>query len=100
MGLGVNRRAGVERVAQAVLRCGTRHELRDALCAGAADRERIEVRLRVELGGQERRAPAPALCAGAGSAGAKRAGTKAGSVERRSPAAPPKPTEREPGFSV
>ena len=33
-------------------------------------------------------------------AGTKRAGTNDGSVARRSPAAAPKPTEREPGFSV
>jgi len=33
-------------------------------------------------------------------AGTKRTGTNDGRVERRSPTAAPKPTEREPGFSV
>jgi hypothetical protein len=61
VGLGVDRRVRIERAAQAVLRGRPGRELRDAQRAGAADRERVEVRLGVELRGQERGADAPAL---------------------------------------
>ena len=59
--LGVDRRARVERVAEPVRARRARHELRDPARAGRAHRERVEARLDVQLGGQQRRRDVPAL---------------------------------------
>src|SRR5439155_8752147 len=52
---------GVGRIAQAVGGGGRRHELGDAERARRGPRERVEVRLLVELRGEQRRGDAPAL---------------------------------------
>ena len=59
--LGVDRLRGVERVVETERRGRARHELRDALRARRALGERVEVALRVQLRGEQRRGDVPAL---------------------------------------
>lgn len=59
MGLGLDRRLGVEGVVEAVGGCGRGDELGDALGAGRRGRIGVEVRLGEQLGGKQRRRDVP-----------------------------------------
>ena len=64
MRLGVDRGGGVERIREPVGARGRRHELGDPLRAGRRDRERVEVRLCHQLGGEQCRGYVPAARGG------------------------------------